>query len=104
MRILSVIALSVGLCGGLLAPPPAIAKEPGHAAAKGAAKMAYECPKCPMKAMKAGDCPHCKVAMVQGKSASAKFECPKCPMKGMKAGKCPHCKVGMKAMKKAKSG
>jgi hypothetical protein len=102
MRILSVLALSVALCGITLAPSPVAAKE-APAAAKGAAKMAFECPKCPMKGMKAGNCPHCKVAMTQGKSASAKVECPKCGMKGTKAGQCPHCKVAMKTMKKAKA-
>lgn len=91
---LAYLAVLAALVGTSFSAAPVRAekmKAKGHMATS---KMAYECPKCEMKSMKAGNCPHCKVAMVQGKKGE--FVCPKCKMTATKAGNCPHCKVAMK--------
>jgi primosomal protein N' len=92
MRILAATILALGMAMSLHTPVMA-----ATAKTKMAAKM-YECPKCHATSAKAGDCPHCKVAMV---AKMASYECTHCKVTSAKAGKCPKC--GM-AMTKVKSG
>jgi predicted RNA-binding Zn-ribbon protein involved in translation (DUF1610 family) len=93
MRHLVCALLAVGLLGAASVSRPASAVSKKSMAHKQMAKASYVCPKCGMKSAKAGNCSHCKVAMV--KSTSAGYECAMCHVQSAKAGKCPKCGMAM---------
>jgi predicted RNA-binding Zn-ribbon protein involved in translation (DUF1610 family) len=95
MRFLFCALLAVGLLGAASDSRPAFAVSKKSMAHPQMAKATYVCPKCGAKSAKAGNCSHCKVAMVKSTSANAGYECTMCNVKSAKAGKCPKCGMAM---------
>jgi len=95
MRLLLSALLAFGLLGAASASRPAFAVSKKSVAHRQTAKASYVCPKCGLKSAKAGNCPHCKVALEKSASAGAGYECTMCHVKSAKAGNCPKCGMAM---------
>lgn len=87
--------LALCLLGTTLAVGSAQAAPMKPMAARAAAKVGYVCPKCGRISATAGQCAHCKVALVRRAHAVAAYECKMCGVKSVKAGNCPMCGKAM---------
>lgn len=96
MKSLIAAILFTSFSFGVFAQSKSTSKASTPTTAPAAKKVAdnYRCPVCGYTALKNGDCPKDKVALVK----VGDYYCPECYMTNAKAGKCTMCGVDMKKM------
>jgi hypothetical protein len=81
-------------CLGFMASASFAQDAPKAKTTQAQATAVYVCPKCHATADKAGQCAHCKVAMVK----DGDYYCPGCYASSSKPGKCTKCNKDMVKM------
>jgi hypothetical protein len=94
MKSLIALILFSSLSFGVFAQQTTAAKTTATKATPAKVADSYRCPICGYTALKNGDCPKDKVALVK----VGDYYCPECYMTNAKAGKCTMCGVDMKKM------